>query len=359
MEFKIDLDSPRIYQELDPAGMLHHILYLPKQCRDAWESGLSFQLPSEYRGIRQVVLSGMGGSAIGGDLLKGIASLEGLPVFVFREYSLPPLDENTLVIFSSYSGMTEETLSCFEQSLKSPAKKLAITTGGRLKKMAKEEKIPCFLIPYEAPPRAALGYIFVSLLAILQNLGLIKDKTLDMKEAIEILEGLCSKLGEDVPISENLAKILAQRIFSRLVIIYGADFLGGVARRWKTQINENSKSFAFFELLPEIHHNSVVGYHFPSTLKDKLFFVLLFSPSLPERLRYRYELTCQLLKKAGLEHEVISGKGKSILSQILSLILIGDFVSYYLALLNRIDPSPTPEIDFIKTRLSQFRYNRG
>jgi len=351
--FKADLDNPQLYQDLDPQGMVSHILHLPKQCEEAWQKALSLDLPPQFGEVKRVVITGMGGSAIGGDLIQGMASLESLPIVVSREYDLPPVGKETLIIFSSYSGMTEETISSFKQAINSPAKKLVITSGGILKDMAEERGIPVFLIPYQAPPRAALGYTFISLIGILQEMGLLKDKSEEIKEAIKGLQRLNQRFSPTVPLTENPAKALAHRVYGHLIIIYGAGFLSGVARRWKTQLNENSKTLAFFDLLPELNHNSVVGYHFPQQIIKQLLVIFLTSPSLPKRLQLRYELTAQLLEKAGIIHEIITGEGKSPLSQILSLILWGDFVSYYLALLNRVNPSPTPEIDFLKEWLSQ------
>ena len=261
----VDLDDLLIYRQLDASGMLDHLHQFPEQCRLAWEKVLKFNLPPEYSPVDKVVILGMGGSAIGGDMVRRLALAESkVPVWVHRDYGLPPfVDRKTLVIASSYSGNTEETLSAFTASLKTPAKKLAITTGGRLRQLAAKEGIPVFSIDYQAPPRTAFPHSFVPLLGIFQKLGLLGDKSADLKQALQILNQLSKDLVETTPLVANPAKQLAAKLRGHLVVIYGGEVLSEVARRWKTQLNENGKAWAFFELFPELNHNAVAGYEFP------------------------------------------------------------------------------------------------
>ena len=170
---KVDLDNLKVYQQADPEGMLARIKELPMQCRQAWQAAMSFKLPSDYAAIDKVVILGMGGSAIGGDLVKSLVMSEAkIPVIIHRDYGLPAfVDEKTLLIASSYSGNTEETLSGFEPALKTKAKKLAMTTGGKLQQMAEANNIPVFKIEYKAQPRAALGFSFIPTLGVMQKLG--------------------------------------------------------------------------------------------------------------------------------------------------------------------------------------------
>jgi len=348
------LDAPEIYRELDPAGMGQHISGLPEQCREAWERAQEFSLPPDYRDFDRITLSGMGGSAIGGDLLQGLCAAEGVAVEVYRDYSPPPSqDGRTLSIFCSHSGKTEETVSAFEASLNTPSKKLAVTGGGRLAELAREQGIPVFTIACPAPPRASLGYTFVALVGLVQKAGLLKDKSEEMAGAIRTLEGMRERLGPEVPAEANAAKRLARLLQGKFPVIYGAGFLSGVARRWKTQINENGKAWAFFDLLPELNHNSVVGFRLPAELLSGLYVIFLASPLLHPRVRLRYDLTTRLLQEAGVAYWVCEGEGEGLLSQMMSLIYLGDWVSYYLAMLYRVDPSPTPAIDFLKAELSR------
>ena len=352
----VDLDDLLIYRQLDTSGMLDHLREFPEQCERAWEKVLKFELPREYTGIDKVVILGMGGSAIGGEVVRRLALAESkVPVWVNRDYGLPPfVDEGTLVIASSYSGNTEETLTAFAESLKTPAKKLVLTTGGELKELAEKEGIPVFLIDYQAPPRAAFPHSFIPLVGIFQKLGLLGDKSANLKEALRILNKLSKDFVETTPLVSNPAKQLATKMWGHVAIIYGAEILSEVAQRWKTQLNENGKTWAFFELFPELNHNAVLGYEFPSQVKERIFVVLLHSALFHPRNLLRYEATAKLLAKAGISHEFVEAVGATALTQVISLVLFGDYLSFYLAILNRIDPTPVDSIDFVKKYLAQF-----
>ena len=348
-----NLDDPQVYKQYDPEGMLTHLHKMPQLCQQAWQMAMNFNLPQDYSEVSKVVILGMGGSAIGADLVSNLVASEAkLPILVHRDYNLPAfIDSKTLVIASSYSGMTEETLSSFEQALETNSKKLVITTGGKLKIMAEERKIPVFSFDYKAQPRAALPFSFLPILGFLQRLGFINDKSADVAETIEALEKLSRRINEGALLSQNPAKQLAHRLYGRLPIIYGADILSEVAHRWKTQLNENSKAWAFYEVFPELNHNAVVGYQFPPELASKIVVVLLRSAYLPKRIQLRYQLTCQLLEQAKVSYQIVDGDGTSPLSQMMSLVLFGDYTSYYLAILYKIDPSPVKAIDYLKEHL--------
>jgi len=355
MTYHINLDDPEVFNQYDPEGMLAHIKELPRQCQQAWQAAMSFNLPADYTEVDRVIILGMGGSAIGGDLVRSLAETESrIPILIHRDYGLPAfVNDRTLVIASSYSGNTEETLSAFEPALKTGAKKLAITTGGKLKAMAEENIIPVFKINYKAQPRAALGFSFLPTLGVLQKLGFLNDKSADVAETVQVLEGLSARTGEKSPLASNPAKQLAQRLYGCLTVIYGADIVAEVAHRWKTQINENSKAWAFYEVFPELNHNATVGYEFPKELASKIRVVMLRSPSFNQRVQLRYQVTCELLDRANIEHEFVDSEGKSPLSQMMSLVLMGDYASYYMAILYRVDPSPVEVISYLKERLAK------
>lgn len=349
-----DLDKQETYQLLDPSDMRAHMRALPKQCREAWTRALAFELPDYYGSVDKAVVLGMGGSAIGGDFIRGIAMLENaLPVSLHRCYGAPGfLDEKTLLIASSYSGNTEETLSAFAGCLESPAKKLVVTGGGKLAEMAGEARVPLFTIDYDSPPRAAFAHSFVPLLGLFHRLGLLKDKCDDMDEAVSVMENTLATIDETVPLHSNPAKQLAARLKDKVSIIYGAGPMIEVAQRWKGQINENSKSWAFYEVLPEVNHNAVVGYQFPSQLKEQIHVVFLQSCLIHPRISQRYRLTSELLQQAGVGFDCIQAAGSSCLAQMLGLVLYGDYVSLYLAMLYGADPTPVLSIDFLKARLA-------
>ncbi len=348
-----DLDDLQVFKQYDTAGMLARIHDVPGQCQQAWQEAMSFKLPTDYAAVDKAVILGMGGSAIGGDLIRSLVESEAkLPVLVQRGYDLPAfVDAGTLVIASSYSGNTEEILSAFGQALAKDCKKLVITTGGKLGAIAEKENIPVFSFTYKAQPRAALGFSFLPILCFLQKLGFISDKSADVAETVSVLQELSEKINEKA--KSNPAKQLAQRLYGCLPVIYGGGILAEVAHRWKTQINENSKAWAFYEIFPELNHNAVVGYQFPSELAGKIRVVLLRSPSLNQRIQLRYRVTCRLLEQAGVQYDNVDSEGSSPLSQVMSQVLFGDYASYYLAILYRIDPSPVKTIDYLKEQLAK------
>lgn len=351
----VDLDDASVYQRYDKSRMLDHLHAFPDQCGRAWDKVLKFELPREYADISNVVILGMGGSAIGGDITRRLALAESsVPVHVHRDYGLPAfVNANTLVIASSYSGNTEETLSAFEASLGTRSRKLVITSGGKLRLMAERKGVPVYVVDYKAPPRAAFPHNFVPLLGIFQKLRLLADKSAVLQESIGILNKLSGSLTETTPLASNPAKQLATSLRGRVALIYGAEILTDVAQRWKAQFNENSKSWAFSEAFPELNHNAVVGYEFPASVREKVFALMLRSPAFHARSLLRYEATAELLARTGVPYSFVESEGESALAQMLSLVLLGDYASFYLAMLNQVDPTSIDAIDFVKQYLAR------
>jgi len=353
----INLDNPQLYKKLDTTNLHERISNLPQQCRQAWQSALALPLPKDFRKIDKIIVIGMGGSAIGGDLLRALASLQSkVDISVARDYDLPKsVDKNTLVIASSYSGNTEETISAFKQALQTPCKKFVITTGGNISEIAAQNGVPLFSFGYSSEPRAALGYSFFSLLAFLRNLDIIPDELLNVDETLDMLKKMSSKLSRDIPCKKNSAKQLAMKMHNNLVIVYGAGILSSVTYVWKTQINENSKAWAVSETLPELNHNAVVGYKFPAEIATKIFVIMLRSHDLHPRTLKRYNITSDILAKAGISHEIIDSNGSTPLCQMMTSVMLGDYASYYLAIIYGIDPSPVKIIDYLKKSLASSR----
>jgi len=350
------LDNTQGYGKYDTSGMINHLRQFPDQFRRAWEKANSFELPATYTGIDKVIICGMGGSAIGGDMGRRLALKESsIPVWVNRNYELPPfVDKNTLLIASSYSGNTEETIAAFNEALKTPAKKLVLTTGGKLKDTAEQNNIPAYIIDYPSPPRAAFPHSFVPLVVIFQKLGILGDKSGDLQESIDILDKLGADFAETKPLISNHPKQLAAKIYGQIAVIYSGGILSEVARRWKTQLNENSKNLALYDLFPELNHNAATGYDYPLSAKASIFVCLLRSPLLHPRTRLRYEATAKLLDELNINYEILDASGESIMAQMMSLVLLGDYLSYYLAILNKVDPTPVAPIDSVKKYLARF-----
>jgi glucose/mannose-6-phosphate isomerase len=340
---------------LDAWDMHRRTQELPQQCRDAWQAVQALQLPADYAAVDRVAIAGMGGSAIGGDLARAIVEREArLPIAILRDYDVPGwVDSRTLFIASSYSGNTEETLSAFTQARQRGAKIVAVTTGGKLRAVAEEIGVPAFVFTYRSAPRAALGYSLMAILGVFFKAGLIADMAADVAETVEVLEKLKGEIDFAVPTATNPAKRLAINLHGKLPVVYGAGLLADVARRWKTQINENSKGWMFFEVLPELDHNAVEGYPFPAELAGRVVVLMLTSTLDHPRVTLRQRLTGQILARAGVPVETVAGRGHSALAQVLSTVHFGDYVSIYLAFLYGVDPSPMPAIDFLKAELSK------
>jgi len=350
-----NLDDVATYEELDPAGMRERIAELPQQCRDAWTLSQRLDLPSSFRQARQVVILGMGGSAIGGVLLAGlVADTCSVPILSVGGYELPAyVGEDALVVASSYSGDTEEMLSAFAQAVERGCRLTAITTGGELATLAEEKGIPLIRFDYLSPPRAALGYSLTLLLGLLCRLGFLRDHGADLEEAVAVMKAWQRELTPEVPVARNPAKRLAGQLLDRLPVAYGAGFLAPVARRWKGQFNENGKNWAFWEEMPELNHNAVVGYGLPDGIRERALVLILRSPLDHPRVQARWEATQEILLQEGVMVDTTWGRGESRLAQMLSLIHFGDYVSLYLAMLNGADPTPVPPIDRLKRRLAE------
>ena len=355
MTTPIDLDAPETYRALDPSGLGDRIAGLGKQCREAWAAAQGLALPAEHRGARGMVVVGMGGSAIGADLVAGLLAGEArAPLLIVRGYELPGhVGDGDLVVASSYSGDTAEVLSAVETAARRGARVAALTSGGRLAAMARERGWPCLPVPYGGEPRSALGWSMLPLLAWAQQLGLIPPQDAAVAEASGWLGRMAGELGPDRAQAANPAKALAERLHQRLPVIYGAGILAPVARRWKGQFNENAKSWAAWDELPELNHNAVCGYEQPEAARDLVMVVFLKAEGLDLRLAARYEVTQRLLDRRGIAHTTVAGRGESPLAQVLTTVVFGDWVSYYAALLNGVDPAPVPAIDFIKAELAR------
>lgn len=339
---------------LDPEGMLEHIRALPEQCEQAANLAAEVSLrPAD--GVRHVVVLGMGGSAIGADLVKALVEGECLvPISVIREYDVPAyVGKGTLVIASSYSGNTEETLSASKAAAERGAAMMVITTGGVLGEWASEKGWPVIRIPTGLAPRAAVGYSLVPLLLLLGRLGLVSDKRSDLEEAVAVLRAMRSELVPEAPAEGNKAKQLALRLHGKLPIIYGTGgWRGAVAYRWKCQINENAKAPAWCNTFPELNHNETVGWEVPKSVTGLVELVLLRDRGDSPRINRRIEVTVDIMRPAISGVTEVWSRGESELARLLSLIYIGDFTSAYLALLNGVDPTPVRVIDRLKQELA-------
>jgi glucose/mannose-6-phosphate isomerase len=348
-----DADSIR---RRDPGKMLPAIAAFPDQMRSAWQMSRSLVVPDRHRAATSAALLGMGGSAVCGDLVRSIfAERLRLPLVSVRDYELPEwVDQSTLVIAVSHSGATEETIAALSTALERRCPVAVITTGGPIGDVATKVDLPRLLFPNESPPRAALGYTLMLLTGLLERAGFLALTDAELDAAISAAEAVRSSCAADVPAATNLAKQLAWSLLDRFPVIEGSDFMAAVARRWKTQINENSNSAAAAEELPEATHNTVVGYEQPETMRDHQYTVFLASASDSARNRERARLSMELLKASNIDYRRVSFDGGSRLAQACAAISLGDYVSFYLALLYGVDPSTTEALTLVKATMSDF-----
>jgi glucose/mannose-6-phosphate isomerase len=351
----IDLNDTQAIHAADPHGMHQHILNLPKQMQDAWAASDRVELPQSLSQIDRVVIIGMGGSAIGGSLLSSLLAPESkLPVFVSRDYDLPAFanGSNTLVIASSHSGNTEETLSAFDQARSRGCQLIALAGGGTLADRVQELHLPLITIDYQSQPRAALGWSFAPLLNIASRLKWTHDLKSDLDEAISVMNNGIEHFKADSPVMKNLAKREAGQLMGRIVFVFGAGTFAEVARRWKDQFNENAKHWAAFEALPEADHNLLAGLEYPTELPSKVMALFLTGTCDNPRNAKRIELTRMVFMTAGCNTDSMTPRGESPLAQMLSLIQLGDFMSFYLALLNGAEPTQIDVMVEFKKRMA-------
>ena len=349
--------SRKIVTAVDRSDMLGKILEMPSQLLRGWEMGEAAQGAFDLNGLRNVVFGGMGGSAITGDAVQSLMGGGFLvPFVVNRGYGLPGfVDSGTLFVASSYSGNTEETLAAAQEVVEKGCSVFCVTSGGRLGEMAEEMGWPLVRLPSGYPPRAALGYSLGVLIRFFSGLGVGGVTQEDLKQTVSFLEKTGEVWGE-LENPSNLPLALAERIRGRIPLIYSSDTLRAVGFRWKTQLNENSKTHAFYQPLPEMNHNEIVGWEpLPGTERffEHLMMILLRVPEDAPRIRLRMDITKQLVEDSGGRVLEVVGEGPSFLSRLLYLIFLGDLVSFFLAVLYGVDPTEIQKIDLLKKRLAQ------
>ena len=351
----MNLDDFSSFPEIDLKDMLTEIDGLPDQLQTAWDFGQTLSLP-EWEGISRVLIAGMGGSAIGADLLAAYAAPHcPVPIIIHRDYTLPAWARGpeTLVIASSHSGNTEETLSAFEQAVANKCRLLAVTRGGKLAAAAQEAGAAVWIFKHEGQPRAAVGYSFALLLSVFTQLGLLPDLADELRNAIAAMREQQTCLMADVPVTGNPAKRIAGQCIDRWVAVMGTGILTPVARRWKGQISELAKAWGQFEFLPEANHNTLAGVVNPEDALAHTMVIFLRAKSNHPRNKLRIELTEQILVLEGMNTGFIDSQGDTPLAQLWTSLHFGDYFAYYLAMAYGVDPTPVEAIEGLKARLKE------
>ena len=347
------LDNLDEIKKIDRSNMLSFCVDAPKHYEKAVKLTKSF--PVSYPKPHAIIVAGMGGSAIGGELLKDwTRDAVSVPVEVCREYHLPAYaDENTLVFVVSYSGETEESLSTFLDAIKRKCMVVSISSGGKLQEFAKKLDVPHLSVPSGMAPRATLPYLFMPMPLILEKLGLVSHVRAESSEVIKVLKQVSHENSPEKSSSNNFSKTLASSICGTIPVIYGFGFYRAVAQRFKTQCNENSKVPAKWEFFPELNHNEIVGWEKTETLGKCFSLIFIRDKAEANEMRRRIEATKELTSKARLKAFEVWSKGKGRMAKMLSVICVGDFTSVYLAVLRGVDPTPVKTIALLKEKLKE------
>ncbi len=349
----MNLDDRAHMDAVDSGGMLGWIDALPEQLEQAWARSASLPLPTVGE-LEHIVFAGMGGSAIGADLASAHARQRArASLTVWRDYGLPgwAAGEGSLVVVSSHSGNTEESLAAYDQAKRVGARRIAFTSGGALQRLASESGDAVWPIDHPGPPRAAVGYSFAYSLRLLARLGQIDDPSAEIGGAVRAMRLQREQLRAESPVVQNPAKRMAGQLMDRWPIFFGAGVLGPVARRWRAQVNELAKAPAQYEEIPEADHNVVAGTAGPEPLIGKTMAVFLRATLDEPALTRRIEATRHVLMVEGYNTDAIDGVGDSPLAQQWTCLHYGDYAAYYLAIAYGVDPTPIPAIEHLKEQL--------
>jgi glucose/mannose-6-phosphate isomerase len=339
-----------LVKKLDKGFILESVKSLPAQCEQAWNEVKKIKIPANYKNIENIIVCGMGGSNIGTDFLRNVFYKDiKVPISIVADYALPGYaSSKSLIIISSYSGNTEESLTCLNKAIKNKCKIVAITAGGKLADKAKAKKIPAYIFdPVFNPsgqPRMGLGYSIMAQLGIIKKLNLIRFSEKEIKKAIIDLIGNKNL--------ENKAQGLAEQIQGKIPIILTTGSLAGNAHILANQINENAKSFSAYFIIPELNHHLLEGLSHPDANRN-LVFLFLESKSSDARIKKRIAITKKVIQKAKLNYLSYEISSKAKLSEAIEVLALGGYLSFYLAMLYKVDPSSIPIVDYFKNELAK------
>lgn len=346
----LDLTNLEEIKKIDPKNVFESAESLANQCERIWEEGKRVEIPTNYKNVKNILFCGMGGSAYGSYIVSSLFSNKlSIPHFTVNDYHIPKfVDENTLVILSSYSGSTEEVLSCAEEAKKRSAKIAGLTTGGILGTFCLENNYPALIFaPKYNPsgqPRLGTGYMIIGTIRILKSMGLVRITDGEVIKAI-------NELREHTPVIKQHAREDAKKLIDTIPVIFAAEFLSGNAHIVRNQFNETTKNFAAFSELPELNHHLMEGLKNP---KGKKLTVLFISSDLySDILKKRVKLTQVVVPKNEIPFLEYKANGTTKLSQVLNVLSYGGYLTLYLALLYGQDPSLIPWVDYFKEQLQK------
>lgn len=353
------LDNLLEIKKLDSGNMFGSLQLLGNQVEQIWDEAKKFKLSASYKKIDNVVVLGMGGSALGAHLIKSVFAKElNVPIEIVNEYLLPKFVNNkSLVIASSYSGGTEESVFAVQEAKKRKAKIVVISAGGKLAELAKKNRWPALIFGTQnnpcGSPRMGLGYSIAGQLIIFSQVGLLKFKEKEFKNIVSVIAKYDNLFGIKNLAEKNLAKQMAEKTIDHGVIIVGSEHLLGSAHILANQINENAKRYSAYHVLPELNHHLLEGLMNPKNNVENFVFILLESSLYGKRNQKRYEVTKKVLAKQNIKYAVYDCQSKNKLSEAMEVLVFGSYVSYYSAILKNIDSTPIPFVDYFKKEMGK------
>jgi glucose/mannose-6-phosphate isomerase len=353
------LDDPKAIKKLDKTGMLESASLLPDQIKQTWEEVFKVRIDvSKFRQAENIIAAGVGGSSLGAKIIDSLNfEVLKVPLEVVTSYHLPAYaNRKSLVIVSSYSGNTEETLSCYREAVRRGCQVFTITNNGQLAELATKNRTPLYLLlPRYNPshqPRMGLGYSITAQLALMARVDLIHFDEAQVTRIIRHLESLRGDFIAGGDSDTNQIKKLAPAFKDKAVAICSAEHLIGAAHAFKNMVNENSKTFAVRFSLPEMNHHLLEGLGFPQSAKKTLKFLFLESDIYDQKIKKRLKITQQVIDKNGYDWVSLKLNGHTRVEQAFEVVYLGGFFSVYLGLLNNVDPAPIPWVDFFKEQLN-------
>lgn len=352
-----DINNVDEVKRIDKRSLYSSLELFPNQIEQAWDEVNEIIFNDDFKDVSNIVISGMGGSALGGRIIDSLISERlRVPIILSTDQSLPAfVNRNTLVMLSSYSGNTEETLESAKQAVSKHAKIIGITTGGKLKELLDSEHLPLYeFLPLANPsgqPRMGLGYSVAAILGILSKLNFIHLTGQEMKDAINIVRKLVKEYSRDVSDNNNLSKRIALMLKRKIPVLISSEHLFGVTHAFKNQLNENAKTFSLIFDIPEANHHLMEGLRNPAEIKELLHFIFFESDSYSEFVKKRYLITKEVVEKNEISVSTYKTFSKSKIEQIFEVLTLGIFVSYYEAIIYGIDPMPIPWVDYFKEKI--------
>jgi len=354
------LDNLKQIKKLDKNKVLESIEMLGEQINQAWQEASQIRIPESYKKVDKVFVCGMGGSALGAHILRSVFFDQlKLPLFIVNDYQLPvSLGSKTLCVVSSYSGSTEESLAALKEARKRGAKIFIITNGGSLADLVESGNLPGYVFSDSfnpsAQPRMGLGYSLGAQLALFRNLGFVKISFSEIEKCLAFVDRLQSHFGVSNLAAKNPAKQLAKSLEKKMVIVVAAEFLAGNAHTLSNQLNETAKVFAAYHLIPELNHHLLEGLTFPKSNQSDLVFLFFESNLYYSRNKVRFSVTENVVAKNKVKYFNYQLVGRSEFEQSLEMLLFGTYLTFYLAILNGVNPAKIPFVDYFKGQLKKY-----